>query len=352
MNKMVERNAIEGVERTCSFEWNPQRLRRDSAWKNRLACRQAKIAEELKTSTVTLEACPICGERETVLFALIHGYPYHECRGCGHIFLKEAPSPEVMNALYSARGSELKSVHMSIYGDPHVAGIRIELIAKPKVEFVTGHIGHVGTWLDVGCGTGEILVAARDQGWEAIGIESDVDELEFARKQGCQVREAYLTRDNAQVHIGIADVVSFFNVLEHIPHPVDLLQAVVTAISPGTYVVIEVPRHPSLSSLANRAFPWLAHRHMYAPDHLHVFTERSAHLMFENSGLVTKAIWTFGQDLSEIVYSMAGIAEVDIEMSRELTVEDINVIQSAIDVRGLSDKMIILCVKPSEAVGS
>jgi len=349
---MVDRKSFDDVERICSFEWNPQRLRRDSVWKKGLARRQAEIAEELRPSTVTLEACPICGECDTAFFARIHGYPYHECQGCGHIFLQEAPKPEAMNALYSARESELKSVHMSIYGDPQVAGIRIGLIARPKVEFVTERIGHVGTWIDVGCGTGEVLVAAKYKGWEAIGLESDVDELEFARARGWRVREVYRTRDNASGHIGTADGVSFFNVIEHIPHPVELMQAVVAAISPSAFVVIEVPRHPSLSSLANRAFPWLAHRHMYAPDHLHVFSERSAGVMVEESGLVPRAIWTFGQDFSEIIYSLAGVAETSVDVTRELTVEDMNVIQSAVDSRGLSDKMILLCVKAGEAVGS
>ena len=350
MMRQLDREMLGDAERVYSFEWNPERLRRDSAWKEELAHRQAEIAEALRRSTTTLEACPICGERETDLFAEIHGFPYHSCRSCGHVFLQEAPTSEAMNALYSARTSELKSVHMSIYADPRVAEVRIELIARPKVAFVTKRVDRVGTWVDIGCGTGEILVAAKDQGWRAVGIESDVDEVAFARKRGCEVREAYVTRDNAPLHVGKADIVSLFNVLEHVPRPVDLLQGVAAALSPGSFVVVEVPRHPSLSSLANRAFPQLAHRHMYAPDHLHIFTERSSAVMFEASGLVARAVWTFGQDFSEVAYSLASAAGRTIDVTRELTVQDINVIQAAIDSQGLSDKMIVLCVKTTEVM--
>ena len=224
--------------------------------------------------------------------------------------------------------------------------IRIEEVAAPKVQYVTELLGQKGKWVDVGCGVGEIVAAAERIGWEALGLEIDEDEIEFAHKMNVKVKKDFLTSQNAMDYIGDASVVSFFNVVEHLVNPYELLGIISNSIPDEAYVVIEIPRHPSLSSFANRAFPNMAARHIYPPDHLHIFTEKSAEILLRKCGLIPSHLWLFGQDFYEVISSMS--AESNCKGDDKLLesiLQGASQMQEAVDKSGLSDIMIIISQK-------
>src|SRR5260370_15776002 len=79
--------------------------------------------------------------------------------------------------------------------------------------------------LDIGCGTGNFLAAARDAGYAVSGIELDRNAAHFAKDRVCLQRVFPLTiSEFAEQHADEKfDVGTFFDVLEHQAAPVEFL---------------------------------------------------------------------------------------------------------------------------------
>jgi 2-polyprenyl-3-methyl-5-hydroxy-6-metoxy-1,4-benzoquinol methylase len=100
-----------------------------------------------------------------------------------------------------------------------------------------------GELLDIGCGTGNFLAAARERGYDVSGTELDRNAAGYAREKlglpqvfGLTVAgfaEKYPERK--------FDVVTFFEVLEHQAEPVSFLRSVKRCLRANGYVALSVP---------------------------------------------------------------------------------------------------------------
>lgn len=96
-----------------------------------------------------------------------------------------------------------------------------------------------GTWLDVGCSYGWLLERVQQEGFHALGIEPSADAAEAARSRGVEVIEGLFPK---AVPAGNRPrVISFMDVLEHLPGPVEALQSAREQLAPGGIVVVQVP---------------------------------------------------------------------------------------------------------------
>jgi 2-polyprenyl-3-methyl-5-hydroxy-6-metoxy-1,4-benzoquinol methylase len=275
---------------------------------------------------------------------VIYGFPYVECGNCGHLFLSTQPTQEVMRRVYQEDG-EVRRAQNALYMDDALFSRRVAHIARPKVEHVQSCVPGQGLWLDVGCASGEILSAAQDAGWRVQGIDADPGEVEFARRKGFNVTQDFLRADNSYKYVRDAQVVSALNIVEHLVEPSALVCAISSHLRSGTHAIIEVPRHPSLSSFAAMLYPQLACRHLFAPEHLHVFTEQSMALLLDRAGLRPVSIWTFGQDFQELISSAALATGIDESGFFQRVCDLTPVMQQAIDDADFSDVMFIVAMK-------
>ncbi len=78
------------------------------------------------------------------------------------------------------------------------------------VSFAREH-GADGEWLDVGCGYGYVLDAARAAGFRVRGIEPDANAASAANARGIDVRHGHLDESTPA-----ADVISTLDVIEHL----------------------------------------------------------------------------------------------------------------------------------------
>jgi 2-polyprenyl-3-methyl-5-hydroxy-6-metoxy-1,4-benzoquinol methylase len=100
-----------------------------------------------------------------------------------------------------------------------------------------------GELLDIGCGTGNFLAAARDTGYRVTGIELDHNAARFAKERLDLQRVLPLTiSEFAEQHPEERfDVVTFFEVLEHQAAPMEFLQRVKMCVRPGGVIALSVP---------------------------------------------------------------------------------------------------------------
>ena len=333
-----------GVLRRVGKEFNPAALNRDAQWRIGMAARQRESAARLRSCQTHASQCPVCGGERFEPFTSVFEYSWVRCSRCGHLFCETPPDEAAVAALYSAEGARRCS-QSAIYLDEELFQTRVDRIARPKAEFVASVVNGRGIWVDVGCATGELLSAAQALGWRCRGVESDPDEFAFGRRHGLDIAAEFVSAANIGGFVAGAQVVSLVNVLEHVRQPVELLCAVSASIATGSYAVFEVPRHPSLSSLANQAFPDLACRHIYAPDHLHVFTEDSAERMLDRASLHAIAVWTFGQDFHDLTGTVIAARLPGEEARWPAIAEAAPCVQAAVDQAGLSDTLFVVARK-------
>jgi SAM-dependent methyltransferase len=100
-----------------------------------------------------------------------------------------------------------------------------------------------GELLDIGCGTGNFMAAARATGYAVSGTELDRNAARFAKEKLGLPRVLGLTvSEFAEKYTGEQfDVVTFFEVLEHQASPVEFLQKVKSCVRPGGYIALSVP---------------------------------------------------------------------------------------------------------------
>ena len=249
--------------------------------------------------TYELTACPACGQGRYHGIELGEDAPLRRCDSCDLVFAPAYGDPEEIYVDGYLKGEtdfglDIFNPLFQEYLD-HVAHLRLALIERTQTP---------GRLLDVGCGSGEVLVAARARGWEVAGAEPVEDSAKMAvEERGLDVRCALLEESGLPERS--YDVVSAFHVLEHMTDGLSFLQSISRWARPGGYVVIEVPNWRSVHRRSfGGAWPGLRkleHVAHYSPATLASAMERAG---LEPVRVYTPGfIWpqqTFGQMLADL----------------------------------------------------
>ena len=107
--------------------------------------------------------------------------------------------------------------------------------------------------LDVGCGRGAFLAKVlKDRSRDVTGIELNKSAAAFARERGITVVES-LIGDHAEECASAYDVVTAFQVLEHVADPLKFVNNCTKALKPGGLLVIAVPNNDAFLRFADLA---------------------------------------------------------------------------------------------------
>jgi 2-polyprenyl-3-methyl-5-hydroxy-6-metoxy-1,4-benzoquinol methylase len=102
------------------------------------------------------------------------------------------------------------------------------------------------TWLDVGCGHGELLVTLRElcgDNVEAVGIEPNRQKVTAARLRGLNVDYFDLASHDKRY-----DTISLLNVYSHVPNPREFLQLVKRKLTPRGELLLQTGDTANLSA--------------------------------------------------------------------------------------------------------
>jgi SAM-dependent methyltransferase len=130
------------------------------------------------------------------------------------------------------------------------------------------------TVLDVGCGTGFALDAARRRGLQTFGLELTASAAEEARSRGHTVFSVLLHELDSKWE-GRFDLISFNQVLEHVPDPIGLIKQCVRLLSPHGVITIAVPNAEGVL----RWHPWMALN--WPPHHISRWRQRDLQTLSE-----------------------------------------------------------------------
>ena len=145
-----------------------------------------------------------------------------------------------------------------------------------------------GRLLDIGCGTGHFLAEmGRYPGWELAGVEPNAKAAEFARQAlGLNVHLGDLF--SAQFPDHHFDVVTMWDVLEHLYEPVSVLREIHRVLKPDGVLIL---RTPSLDSWDARVFGcyWAG---LDSPRHLAVYSRRTVEKLLTHADFILRDLTT------------------------------------------------------------
>ena len=211
-----------------------------------------------------LDGCPVCDSTQRSVVALENQLQVVRCGHCGHAYVWPVPSAAALSAIYA--GEYYLGAHGSLgfrdYGGLAAARRRMFSRHLDRIE----RLRPAGRVLDVGCATGDFLMSARARGWDPIGVDPSPAAAQ-ARAAGLPIRGK--TIQDADLRPRSVDLVTFWDVLEHLPDPVADLRRAGSLLGPGGMVALTVPdAGGAVARLSGRR--WFGYK--TAGEHLHFFT--------------------------------------------------------------------------------
>jgi 2-polyprenyl-3-methyl-5-hydroxy-6-metoxy-1,4-benzoquinol methylase len=219
--------------------------------------------------------CPACGK--PVLHHhrfTVNGCEIWQCIGCG---LGRAETAGFDPSTYYT-ASYFSGERVDGYADYRGAEPVLRREFAQSVDFIRRFLPS-GRLLDLGCAYGFFLKEARRH-YDVSGIELAEDAAESCRQSGLPVLSGVADESN-MARIGNIDIITLFDVIEHLPQPRDTLALCCRHLTPGGLIVLTTGDFASLVARTMGA-RW---RLMTPPQHLWFFTRESVRRMAEGLGL-------------------------------------------------------------------
>ncbi|MEW6593508.1 MAG: class I SAM-dependent methyltransferase [Thermodesulfobacteriota bacterium] len=165
--------------------------------------------------------------------------------------------------------------------------------------------------LDVGCSSGAFLHTAREMRVRGVGVEPCIEAATAARDAGLEVHHGVL--EEIPFAVDSFDVITLFEVVEHVREPLSLLCACHRLLRPGGVVFLKTANTSSWT-VCLRKGRWHYFDVRKHGGHVSFFNPRSVTLLARRSGLepleiVTRSVEFFepGEDRPWIVRSFLKI---------------------------------------------
>lgn len=244
--------------------------------------------------STTPVGCPLCldasearSEPDKTWFSGFRGgHMLVRCRGCSLVYLRsdEPDSVETRSDDY---------VRAKIVDSYDRLGEQDELFLR-RLAWAKRRVAGRRV-LDVGCGNGAFLLAAREAGWQPYGLDNSDAARELLAPSGIEVWVA----DPVEVlrqHPGHFDFIHMNHSLEHIPQAAETILAARSALSPGGLLYVEVPNefdnlvYRTLELLGRKRRAGSAFGRSQAPSepspHLYFFNKASLARLARRAGFV------------------------------------------------------------------
>ncbi|TCK67828.1 methyltransferase family protein [Winogradskyella wandonensis] len=153
---------------------------------------------------------------------------------------------------------------------------------KNKLSLINSFQPEEKTLLDVGCGTGDFLKTAKEDGWRVSGIEPNPEAREIANSK--TKSSVFDVPKLSEFNANSFDVITLWHVLEHLPNLEEHLEIFKHLLKPNGHLVIAVPNYKSYDAEYYQSF-WAAYD---VPRHLWHFSQNGIKQLFEGFGFVCK----------------------------------------------------------------
>ena len=178
--------------------------------------------------------CPICKSNERQIGIEINQkIKVYECKSCSLAYVD--PFPVDSTDIY-----EKKYFDKSLVSYDKIRDYRIKRFGSERLELIKKYITS-GSLLDIGCGVGWFLEAAKKDGFKVYGQEVSKDLAEYT---GDLLDIKVFENDVSEIDLKF-DVITMFDLIEHVSDPLKLLEDCKKILNPGGIILAFTPNYDS-----------------------------------------------------------------------------------------------------------
>ncbi len=209
-----------------------------------------------------------------------------ECKACGLVFLRQEEKAIRQEDMYWDGAKQ-----ENIYLDEKIEE-RTKRDFKKKLKFINKHVAK-GSLFDVGCGTGQFLKLAEDDGWDVCGLDISAQAARLAReKYGVRV---FVGRPEEIDLAGKCfDCVTMWDVVEHLKDPRASLAVLASKIKEGGILVIRTPNERALTRRIARGVRYFGNpaflKYAYYTPHYFYYDARNLSVFLSSLNLKVEVV--------------------------------------------------------------
>ena len=260
--------------------------------------------------------CTICGDITDFLFPLYddrYGFPgvfeIYRCPACSHCTLAADFSNNEIIDLYSNYYPRSDFSLDDFKPRKEVSGFSAWLNGERRSAYAW--VPENVRILDVGCGFGETLAYHKERGCDVYGVEADENIKRVADKFGFNVHVGFF--DSEIYEPDFFDYVTFDQVIEHCPDPLETFKGLSRILKPGGVAILSTPNANGWGARAFGRF-WI---NWHTPYHVEFFSSESISLAAEQSDLkvekiktITSSEWLLYQWIHLITFPKQGVPSI------------------------------------------
>ncbi len=247
---------------------------------------QRILAMDARAEKMLRASCIACGSKESQPLGVKNELELLRCRRCSTIYTPYSPwySSEYFYEVYYPEQSLSPPAFVQTRLDEITAGF--------------SRYREQNRLLDIGCGAGGLLVAARKNGWDVQGLEVAEQAIGYVRNLGFEVFQGELQQ--AEFPSEHFDVITAAEILEHLSEPRVLVREAARVLRPGGLFWATTPHARGLSARV-LGLKW---RCVWPPEHLQLFSVAGMRALLREAGFKQVRFQTTGANPIEILHAM------------------------------------------------
>jgi len=239
-------------------------------------------------------SCPCCRGSDARQIMTKNSFSLCQCSECATIYANPRFSQEMLDD-YSSREKRLN--YANIINEIGAADLRKKEIFSPRARLTESMLSKLGKemrdsrLLDIGCASGQFLsLFDKDRGPEIYGVEASSDLAVLAQQAVPWANILALSFEDCEFEPGFFDVITIWEVLEHIFDPFNLMVKVKELLKPGGILLLSVPNIDGFDIQVL----WDKGNAFSPPSHLNYYRKSTIEKLFNIVGLKVKNIITPG----------------------------------------------------------
>jgi SAM-dependent methyltransferase len=219
---------------------------------------------------VEVTRCRICDDANPTLVFAEAPYRVLRCSKCSLVWVTPRWHDDAIHAVYGEDYWKSDSPKTKGYANYASEAALYLKTFRRRMKFVGRHVPTGGRILDVGCAAGFFLRVAREAGHDVQGVEVSRAIAQEAIRELGEDRVWVgtldsLPRDRAGCAPGSFDLVTMWDVIEHVPDPQALLEQARAMLKPSGRLIVETQNVDSrFASLLGRRWHHFKHEeHIY-----------------------------------------------------------------------------------------
>jgi cyclopropane fatty-acyl-phospholipid synthase-like methyltransferase len=247
---------------------------------------QRILAMDSRAEKMLRGMCVACGSKDAQSLGVKNELELLRCRKCATLYTPYSPwyTSELFYEKYYPEQS---------LAPPAFVQTRLEEITAAFSPY-----RRENRLLDIGCGAGGLLLAARKNGWNAQGLDVAEQATEHVRRLGFEVFHGELQQ--AGFPAQHFDVITAAEIIEHLSEPRLLVQEVARLLRPGGLFWTTTPHARGLSARV-LGLKW---RCIWPPEHLQLFSVAGIRALLQDAGFKQIRFQTTGGNPIEIMHAM------------------------------------------------